>query len=125
MRNPSPIGLDAGAWGAAKTEEEGTSPSEGMTISVIKMATRHDLTGPVILEIAGNFCGNCLGKLRRQLGKARRMNKPILIDLGEVTLVDPDSVHFLAEQTRENVRLINCPEYIEPWIHRELSNDQA
>ena len=89
-------------------------------IGVIKMAATHDLSGPVILEIAGNLYGNCLGRLRRQIGKARRLNKPILIDLGEVTLVDPDSVHFLAEQTRENIKLINCPEYIEPWIHREL-----
>jgi len=88
---------------------------------VVKRAAKYDLAGPVILEIAGNFCRSRLGKLRRQLRKARRTKKPILIDLGEVTLVDPDSVHFLAEQTRENIKLINCPGYIEPWIHRELA----
>ena len=89
------------------------------------MATKYDLSGPVVVEIAGNFSGSRLGKLRRQLGKARRMNKPIHIDLGEVTLVDPDSVHFLAEQARENIKLINTPEYIEPWFKREATSHEG
>ena len=47
------------------------------------------------------------------------MQKQIVIDLGEVTLVDRPSLQFLAAQAREDITLINCPEYIEPWITRE------
>lgn len=61
------------------------------------------------------------GELRRAIGKARRMHKQIVIDLGEVTLVDRPSVQFLAEQSRDDIKLINCPEYLQPWIYRELS----
>ena len=46
------------------------------------------------------------------------MHKRVVIDLGEVTLVDRPSLQFLAEQAREDIKLINCPEYIEPWISR-------
>ena len=44
------------------------------------------------------------------------MRKRIELDLGEVTLLDRHCVAFLAEQSRDDVRLINCPVYIEPWI---------
>jgi hypothetical protein len=44
-----------------------------------------------------------------------------VIDLSEVTLLDKPSLQFLAAQTREDVTLTNCPEYIQPWIYRETS----
>ena len=47
------------------------------------------------------------------------MQKQIVIDLSEVTLVDKPSLQFLAAQVREDIKLMNCPEYIEPWIDRE------
>jgi hypothetical protein len=78
-----------------------------------------DPFGPITLTLAGKCCGGCLGELRRAIDKARRMQKQIVIDLGEVTLVDRPSLQFLAAQSREDITLINCPEYIEPWILRE------
>jgi hypothetical protein len=78
-----------------------------------------DPMGPVTLTLAGKCCGGSLGELRRAIDKARRMQRQIVIDLGEVTLVDRPSLQFLAAQSREDIKLINCPEYIEPWISRE------
>ncbi|HLX43874.1 MAG TPA: hypothetical protein VKR43_10590 [Bryobacteraceae bacterium] len=85
---------------------------------MVKVASL-DPQGPVTLTLAGKCCGGCLGELRRAIDKARRMQKQIVIDLGEVTLVDRPSLQFLAAQSREDIKLINCPEYIEPWILRE------
>jgi ABC-type transporter Mla MlaB component len=86
---------------------------------VVKVAPRHDPGGPVTLVIAGKCNGGCLGELRRAIEKARRMQKQVVIDMSEVTLVDRPSLQFLAEQSRENITLINCPAYIQPWIARE------
>jgi anti-anti-sigma regulatory factor len=86
---------------------------------LLKIATRHDPMGPVTLTIAGKCSGGCLGELRRAIDRARRAQKQIVIDMSEVTLVDRPSLQFLAAQTRENITLVNCPAYIQPWISKE------
>ena len=78
-----------------------------------------DPTGPITLTLAGKCSGGCLGELRRAIDKARRMHKAIIIDMSEVTLVDRPSLQFLAAQSREDITLVNCPEYIEPWFKKE------
>ena len=85
---------------------------------MVKIATQLDTAGAVTLTLAGKCNGGSLGELRRAIDKARRLQKQIVIDLGEVTLVDRPSLQFLAEQARDDIKLINCPEYIEPWISR-------
>jgi anti-anti-sigma regulatory factor len=79
-----------------------------------------EMDGDARLTLAGKFNGTSLGELRRAIERARRTRKRVLIDLSEVTLLDKPSLQFLAAQTREDVTLTNCPEYIQPWIHREL-----
>jgi anti-anti-sigma regulatory factor len=88
-------------------------------MSMVRIAARNDPAGPVTLIIAGKCNGGCLGELRRAIEKARRMQRQIVIDMSEVTLVDRPSLHFLAAQARDNITLINCPPYIQPWIARE------
>ena len=79
----------------------------------------------VRVALAGAMSGVGLGELRRELDRARRMRKRIELDLGEVTLLDRHCVSFLAEQTRDDVRLVNCPVYIEPWIEKEVRGGVA
>ncbi len=78
-----------------------------------------DPLGPVTLSLAGKCSGGCLGELRRAIEKARRMQREIIIDMSEVTLVDRPSLQFLASQMAEDIKLVNCPEYIEPWFKKE------
>jgi anti-anti-sigma regulatory factor len=77
--------------------------------------------GDATLALAGKCNGTSLGELRRAIDRARRSHKRVVIDLSEVTLLDKPSLQFLAAQTREDVTLTNCPEYIQPWIYRETS----
>ena len=77
--------------------------------------------GDATVALAGKCNGTSLGELRRAIDRARRAHQRVVIDLGEVTLLDRPSVQFLAAQTREDVTLTNCPEYIQPWIFRECS----
>jgi anti-anti-sigma regulatory factor len=83
----------------------------------IQLQTEDDAT----VSLAGKCNGTSLGELRRAIDRARRSRKRVVIDLGEVTLLDKPSLQFLAAQTRENITLTNCPEYIQPWIYRECS----
>ena len=73
----------------------------------------------VTVAIQGVVSGVGLGELRREIDRARRMRKRILLDLSEVTLIDRHAAAFLAEQSFGGVSLVNCPVYIEPWIARE------
>ena len=83
---------------------------------MMTIATQLDPAGPVTLALTGKCSGGGLGELRRAIDRARRMGKQIVIDLGEVTLMDRPSLEFLASQMQGDVQLINCPEYIAPWI---------
>jgi ABC-type transporter Mla MlaB component len=69
------------------------------------------------LSLAGKLHGGRIGELRREIEEARRTNREVVIDLSEVTLVDRPCVRFLGEL--EHVTVINCPEYIRPWIGRQ------
>jgi hypothetical protein len=89
-------------------------------MAVRTIARRIDGAGGVTLMIAGKFGGGCLGELRRAIEGAQRTHKEVVIDLSEVTLVDRQCLQFLAE--RRGIELINCPEYIRPWICRESSS---
>jgi hypothetical protein len=41
------------------------------------------------------------------------------LDLEDLTLVDRDSVRFLADREMDGTALRNCPLYIREWIERE------
>ena len=43
----------------------------------------------------------------------------VVLDLGEVTLVDLDSVRFLLTCEAEGIEFLHCPPYIREWILRE------
>jgi anti-anti-sigma regulatory factor len=88
---------------------------------MLRIDIRFETDGDTTLALAGKCNGTALGELRRAIERARRTHKRVLIDLSEVTLLDRPSLQFLAAQTREDVQLTNCPEYIQPWIYRESS----
>jgi hypothetical protein len=43
----------------------------------------------------------------------------MVLDLGEVNLVDVEVVRFLSECENEGVVLVHCPAYVREWILRE------
>jgi ABC-type transporter Mla MlaB component len=77
------------------------------------------------LALSGPLNGTGLGELRREIRRAQRLSKRVTIDIGEVTLLDRYSLAFLAAQTLENIELLNCPEYIEPWLAKETARSGA
>jgi anti-anti-sigma regulatory factor len=80
------------------------------------------LTNPpaaVTVKLMGKVCAASLGALRRRVDRARRSRGSVVIDLGEVTLIDRPALEFLAAMNGAGVQLVNCPVYIEPWLRKE------
>lgn len=89
--------------------------------TAMKIAVDREGTANVKLSILGKINGTSLGELRREIERARKNHEEIAIDLSEVTLVDRHSLAFLIDQSEEDVRLINCPVYLERWMEQERS----
>jgi hypothetical protein len=43
----------------------------------------------------------------------------VVLDIGEVSIVNLDVVRFLSECELREIQLLNCPTYIRRWIDRE------
>jgi hypothetical protein len=46
-------------------------------------------------------------------------NRPVCLDLADVTLVNRDAIGFLAGVEAAGATLVNCPEYVRSWIEAE------
>ena len=46
-------------------------------------------------------------------------NRPVLLDLADVTLVNREAIGFLAGVEAAGATLVNCPEYVRSWIDAE------
>jgi anti-anti-sigma regulatory factor len=87
---------------------------------MLKIESKPEITGTVRLALAGRMHANSLGELRRAIDRARRQRaRRVLLDLSEITLADRASIDFLTQQTGDEIELINCPPYIQPWIAGE------
>jgi anti-anti-sigma regulatory factor len=87
---------------------------------VLKIATQFDSAGSGRVLLAGCVCEDSLDELARALAAVALGRREVIIDLSEVTLVDRLGLQFLAAQREKDVKLIQCPEYLEPWIDREV-----
>jgi anti-anti-sigma regulatory factor len=87
---------------------------------MLKIESKPEATGTVRLALAGKMHANSLGELRRAIDHARRqLARRVTLDLGEITLADRASIDFLAQQSGDEIELVNCPPYLASWIDRE------
>lgn len=68
------------------------------------------------LHLAGKMTVASLGEVRRAISAVEQGGSPVVLDLGELTLVDRHSVDFLAERASEGITLVDCPTYLRRWI---------
>lgn len=76
----------------------------------------------VVFTLVGRIEIEHIAELQRLLSQ-EDAGRCVYLDLREVTLVDRDSVRFLAHCEGESVRLENCPTYIRAWINREKETE--
>jgi anti-anti-sigma regulatory factor len=74
--------------------------------------------GEVVFKLSGRIHAGNLGELTTVLQSEAR-GCHIVLDLGDLTLVDREAVRFLALCEADSIKLKNCPAYISEWIVRE------
>ena len=68
------------------------------------------------IRLIGRIQTEHLSELRAQLDA---ISGSIVLDLGDVSLVNLDVVQFLSTCETEGIQLLNCPTYIRRWIDGE------
>ena len=65
--------------------------------------------------VSGRIDGEAVSELQGLLGQESAGSR-LLLDLGEVQLVDAEAVEFFARCEDAGIRLRNCPAYVREWI---------
>ena len=68
-----------------------------------------------LYSVSGRVDGEAVSELQGLLGREPAGSK-LLLDLGEVRLVDADAVEFFARCEDSGIRIRNCPAYVREWI---------
>jgi hypothetical protein len=74
--------------------------------------------GKVIFTLSGRIEAEHLEELQR-VCSLETVDRLLVLDLKDVTLVDRDAVKYLARCEASGVQLENCPAYIREWIECE------
>jgi anti-anti-sigma regulatory factor len=69
-----------------------------------------------MVKLIGRIQTEHLSELRAQLDA---IGASIVLDLGDVSLVNLDVVQFLSTCESQGTQLLNCPVYIRKWIDSE------
>lgn len=70
------------------------------------------------IQLIGRMQVEQVEELQKQL---RQSGPAVVLDLGEVTLVDVGVIRFLGGCQAQGAELLNCPLYIREWIEREIN----
>jgi len=71
--------------------------------------------GHVVFALSGRIEAEDVSELQR-LFQLENTDRPLVLDLDDVTLVARDAVEFLARCEAQNIEIRNCPAYIREWI---------
>jgi hypothetical protein len=83
-----------------------------MTLKIERSARR----GITVFTLSGRLKGEQVADLRQLFDTDYRN---ILLDLGELRLVDRDAVKFLRACETKGMKLENCPAYVREWMEKE------
>ena len=85
-----------------------------MTLRIQRSVERRS----VVFLLTGRIQGDQVPDLEALL-KSESSNRDIVLDLGQVKLVDREAVQFLASREATGAELRNCSAYIREWITQE------
>ena len=75
------------------------------------------LNGEAVFRLSGRMDAENLGDLEALLNA--ESGDEIILDLKDLTLVDPDVVRFLRDCETGSIELRICPAYIREWLNGE------
>ena len=72
----------------------------------------------VVFTLSGQMDSDTMADLERLIDSEAK-GRGVVLNLKDLTLVDEDSVIFLARCESNGVKLENCPPYVREWINRQ------
>jgi hypothetical protein len=72
----------------------------------------------VVFSLSGRVETEGVVELQR-LCRSETDDHKLVLDLGDVRLVNRDAIEFLADCEANGTKLRNCPAYVREWITRE------
>ncbi len=80
-------------------------------------------SGGLTVVLAGNVGEEAIAEIGRLIHDGEQNRAQVVLDLGDVALMDRVAIRFFAGQLRRGVEMVNCPGYLEHWIFRELIHE--
>jgi anti-anti-sigma regulatory factor len=74
--------------------------------------------GEVVFTLSGRIDKEHLAELESLIG-AEGKDRPIVLDLKDMTLTGQDGINFLVQCEAAGVALANCDPYVREWIRRQ------
>jgi hypothetical protein len=79
--------------------------------------------GSLILALEGSVSAEALPEIDRVIRDSEHSRRRVVLDLGEVTLMDRVTVRFIAGLLQRGIEVVNCPLYLKHWISRETIHE--
>jgi anti-anti-sigma regulatory factor len=73
--------------------------------------------GKVVFRLSGRLNKDSIAELEAVLAAEGR-DRPIVLDLKDMTLTGEDGIHFLARCEAARIELVNGDPYVREWITR-------
>jgi len=74
--------------------------------------------GNVVFVLSGQLNKENIVELEKLIG-AEGKDRPITLDLKDMTLTGQDGVNFLAQCEAADIALVNCDPYVREWVTRQ------
>lgn len=74
--------------------------------------------GEIVIKLSGRMDAENLSELEALL-RSETSDRPFVLDLKDLTLVDQEAVSFLQRCEAVGIQLKNCPAYIREWLTGE------
>lgn len=79
---------------------------------------RKKANGDVVFVLSGQLNKENIVELEKLIGAEGR-DRPITLDLKDMTLTGQDGVNFLAQCEAADIALVNCDPYVREWVMRQ------
>jgi hypothetical protein len=89
-----------------------------LVLQIQMLKIQRSANGEIVFKLIGRMDTEHVNELQK-LFKTEGHDRPILLDLTDLTLVDGDAVRFLDRCETGGIKLRNCPAYIREWITRQ------
>ena len=90
---------------------------------VFSVTVSSDSNGLLTLALAGNVRAESLAEIDQRIQESEQHRTRVVLNLGDVALMDRDAVRYFARQLQRGIELVNCPAYLKHWISREIIHE--